>query len=67
MLSPSIVQNAGEVLPQAPPLSLSDNPVHISDVTNLPGCVEDVDIELEEEIEQYMSHLAEEQKNQTLV
>lgn len=48
------------ILPQAPPLTPSDNPVHISDVTDTPVCDEDVDMELEEEIEHYMLHLTEE-------
>lgn len=49
-------------LPPAPPLTASDNPLHLSDLVDNPPVTEDVDMTLETEIEEYMTFLAEEQE-----
>lgn len=46
--------------PFALPLQPCDNPLHISDIIEDTPQVEVLDVELEEEIEHYMVHLAEE-------
>lgn len=50
-----------ENLPLALLLILFNNPAHISDVIDKPAPEEEIDMELETKIEQYMFHLVEEQ------
>jgi len=64
----SFVSYKNVILPQPPPLALTNNPVHISDVIDEPVQEEAVDIdtvdmELETEIENYMLHVRVEENN----